>query len=116
MIGIRSDTIANVSAHEIVRRVRRDSHLSLRELAERASTSHSTISAYEAERIEPSMAVVERLVRAAGFAMTNETSLRIRGSRPEERGDELAQVLELAAMFPARHSKTLTFPRFGLRR
>ena len=32
---------------------------------------------------------------------------------PAARGRELAEVLELAAVFPARHTRTLTAPKFG---
>jgi hypothetical protein len=38
------------------------------------------------------------------------------GPDREARGRELAEVLELAAEFPARHGRSLNFPRFGLAR
>lgn len=87
--------------------------LSLRELAERAGTSHSTIAAYEAGRKTPTTATFERLVRACGYAVDVEVSQRVRGDAELARGDELVAVLELASQFPARHAPRLEAPVFG---
>ena len=100
---------------EVVRAARIRSRLSLRELAARAGTSHSTLAAYEAGRVSPSVDTVERIVRAAGFELQPQLARRIRGDERLPRGDELIQALELAEMFPARHEPELTFPRFGPR-
>jgi transcriptional regulator with XRE-family HTH domain len=93
---------------------RRTSGLSLRELAARANTSHSAI-AYEHGRTSPTLATLERILAAAGFAI--DVNLSHRPGRDEvdraARGRELIEVLELAAMFPATHDPTLTFPKFG---
>jgi len=86
--------------------------LSLRRLAERSGTSHATIAAYEAGRVHPSLPVVERITRAAGFRLA--IGLVPAVDEPgHRRGDELVQVLELAALFPARHTPDLRYPRFG---
>lgn len=96
----------------LIRRARAGAGLSLRALAGRAGTSHSTLAAYEAGRKAPSLATLERIVRAAGFNLAVELT-PARAMDPGDRGRELAQVLELAEQFPARHSPTLEFPVFG---
>lgn len=96
-----------------LRRVRTRAGLSLRQLARRAGTSHSTLAAYESGRVTPGVETIDRIVRAAGFALDLEVSPRVGGADAEERGRELVAVLELAARFPARHERTLSFPRFG---
>jgi transcriptional regulator with XRE-family HTH domain len=101
------------SAAATLRRVRTRAGLSLRQLARRAGTSHSTLAAYEAGRVTPGVETIERIVRAAGFALDLEVSPRAGGADAEARGRELVAVLELAAQFPARHDPTLQFPRFG---
>ncbi|CAN5519853.1 hypothetical protein BH23ACT3_BH23ACT3_11150 [soil metagenome] len=104
-----------MDAARLIRTTRRCAGLTLRELAHRAGTSHSTISAYEAGRIVPSVATLERILRAAGFDAHVSLSTRA-GGGPEDRearGRELVEVLELAEMFPARHARELEYPRFG---
>ena len=101
-----------VNAASLLQRARANSGLSLRHLAERAGTSHSTISAYEAGHVNPSMHTVERIIRAAGFGLTIDL-VPIVDNAAHNRGNELLQVLELAAQFPVRHSPDLRFPRFG---
>jgi transcriptional regulator with XRE-family HTH domain len=91
-----------MEAATVLRRARRRSRLTLRELAGRAGTSHATLSAYEAGRKVPTVATLDRIVRAAGG-----------GAARAARGQELIDVLELASMFPARHEPELSFPRFG---
>ena len=87
--------------------------LTLRQLGELAGTSHSTLAAYEAGRKSPNVATLDRILRAAGFAVDVELHRRQRGTSKLSRGEELAAVLELAAAFPARHAKTLQMPVFG---
>lgn len=96
-----------------LRAARRRSGLTLRALAGRAGTSHSTLAAYEAGRKVPTVETLDRVVRAAGFEVAIELTPTIGGSDPAARGEELAEVLELAARFPARHARTLEFPQFG---
>lgn len=88
--------------------------MSLRELARRARTSHSAISAYETGRKSPTADTVDRIVRASGFALDATLCRRIYGDeRGGARGEELEAVLLLAEQFPARHSPGLAAPVFG---
>lgn len=91
--------------------VRSRALLSLRQLAARAHTSHATLAAYEAGRVDPGAATVERVARAAGY----ELEAALVRSLPDhaERARELLDVLDLAEQFPARHSPTLHCPVFG---
>ena len=101
-----------MDAATLIRQARSGSGLSLRQLAHRAGTSHATLSAYEAGRVDPSVHTVQRIIRCAGFDPAVVLVPRV---DPTEsgRGDELVQVLELAAQFPARHTRRLQYPRFG---
>jgi transcriptional regulator with XRE-family HTH domain len=103
-----------MNAAGLLRRARVGSGLTLRHLAERAGTSHSTLSAYETGHVNPSMQTVQRIVRAAGFGLAVDL-VPIVDSPAHDRGDELVQVLELAAQFPARHHADLRYPRFAAR-
>jgi transcriptional regulator with XRE-family HTH domain len=105
-----------VNAAAAIREARQRAGLTLRALAARAGTSHATIAAYEAERVVPSVATLDRIVRAAGFALDATLSRRVDSMGALSRGDELAAVLALAEAFPARHTPTLTYPPFPRRR
>ena len=96
-----------------LRRARRRSGLTLRNLATRAGTSHSTLAAYEAGRKVPSVETLDRVVRAAGYELAVELAPSVGGPDPAARGKELAEVLELAARFPVRHSEKLEFPKLA---
>jgi transcriptional regulator with XRE-family HTH domain len=96
---------------ELIRTARQRRGLTLRALAERAGTSHSTLSAYETRTKTPTVATLERILRAAGYAIDGEVERRVTDG--DERGSELVAVLELAEQFPARHAARLTYPRFG---
>ena len=87
-------------AAELVRTARRSSSLTQRALAKLAGTSHPTVARYEAGRIQPSLATLERLVEAAGYALDVRLERRIRSSNGLDRGEELMMALELAAQFP----------------
>ena len=65
--------------------------------------------AYESGRKVPSVDTLGRLLRAAGF----EPMVDLVPAPDDRRGEELIEALDLAAQFPARHSRTLRFPRFG---
>jgi transcriptional regulator with XRE-family HTH domain len=101
-----------VDAAVIVRRARRRSGLSLRALAVRAGTSHSALAAYESGRKVPTVETLDRIVRAAGFELGVELTPAVGGIDRDARGRELAEVLDLAEQFPARHSETIEFPVF----
>lgn len=97
----------------LLRQARKGSRLTLRALAERAGTSHATLSAYESGRKVPTTATFARIVRAAGFDLTTTLTPLVGDIDPADRGRELEEVLELAAQFPARHHRPLRFPIFG---
>ena len=59
----------DMNAAVALRAARRQSGLTLRGLAERAGTSHSTLAAYEAGRVTPTVDTFDRIVRAAGYAV-----------------------------------------------
>jgi transcriptional regulator with XRE-family HTH domain len=103
-----------VDAARTLRRSRLEAGLTLRALAERAGTSHATLAAYEAGRAVPRVDTLDRILRAAGYATDIEVTRRADASEAQRRakGDELRQALDLAAMFPARHSRRLRFPGF----
>ncbi len=102
-----------MEAAPALRSARRRAGLSLRALAARAGTSHSTLAAYEAGRKAPSVDTFERVLRAAGYELRAELTPAVGGPDAAARGRELVEVLDLAARFPARHSPRLDFPRFG---
>lgn len=86
--------------------------LSLRELAERAQTSHATLSAYEKGRKVPSVTTFLRILEACGNVVDIRLLPRIRERDGIPRGEELASVLMLAAQFPARAARHLELPVF----
>jgi transcriptional regulator with XRE-family HTH domain len=100
-----------MDAAAVIRTARAGAGLSLRGLAGRAGTSHATLSAYETGRVDPSVHTVDRIVRAAGFDVDWSLARRAPGG---DRGRELVEALELAALFPARHRPELAFPPFGV--
>jgi len=102
-----------MDAGTTIRRARRQAHLSLRQLARAAGTSHATLSAYEAGRKQPGVDTLTRILRAAGYELEGQLTPAVGGVDREARGRELAEVLELAAHFPARHDATLGYPIFG---
>ena len=99
-------------AHTL-QRARESARLTLRELGQRAGTSHSTLSAYEKAQKVPSVATFLRILEGCGFAVDIHLSPRIRERGGLERGKELEQALELARQFPARHARKLNYPRFS---
>jgi transcriptional regulator with XRE-family HTH domain len=104
-----------MDAATTLRRARKRAGLSLRVLAARAETSHSTLAAYEAGRKVPTVDTFDRVVRAAGYEVGVELTPTVGGADPAARGRELEEALELAAQFPARHARVLEFPRFRAR-
>lgn len=100
-----------MDAASVLRATRTRAGLTLRELATSAATSHSTLAAYESGRKVPSVDTLDRIIRATGHVLEADTR-RVAFSGPS-RGAELADVLRLAAMFPARHTPLLNYPVFG---
>lgn len=72
------------TAGEIIRSARLHAGLSMRELARRAKTSHATLSRYEDGTVQPSLAVVQRIVGACGLEM------RIHLEAPDQSDHDLA--------------------------
>jgi transcriptional regulator with XRE-family HTH domain len=107
-------SIGVVDAARTLRRARLAAGLSLRALAERAGTSHATLSAYETGRAVPRIYTLDRILRAAGYAADIGVARRPDATEAERRakGEELRQAIELAEMFPARLSRSICFPRF----
>jgi transcriptional regulator with XRE-family HTH domain len=60
---------AGMTATELLGRARLDAGLSQEELARRAHTSRTTLSAYEHGRKSPTLATVERLLAQTGYAL-----------------------------------------------
>ncbi len=102
-----------MDAATTLRRARDRAGLSLRALAARADTSHSTLSAYETGRKVPTVETFARIVRAAGYDVELELLPAVGGVDRTARGRELVDVLELAELFPARTGATLEYPRFA---
>ena len=101
-----------MDAAVILRRVRQHAGLTLRELAVRARTSHSTLAAYESGRVTPTVSTFDRIIGAAGLTVDAAVRTKPYLGTTEARGRELAEVLDLAGGFPARHAATLEFPVF----
>jgi len=100
-----------------IKQARRRSALSARELARRAGTSHATLLAYEAERIDPGTKVAGRILAAAGFRPRLELDALPVTANGRLAGDELADVLELAEHLPHRpRRRHLDAPIFPGRR
>ena len=100
-------------AGRLLKNARLRAQLSLRELAARGATSHSTIVAYEQGRKSPGVDVYIRLINACGVDLGLVSSPRLHFPEPDERGKELEEVLNLAEKFPARHKLHIQYPRFG---
>lgn len=99
------------SALELAR-ARRRAGLSQRELAARAGTSQATISAYEAGHKQPSVAVLDRLLRAAGAELhVGDAPARRSTTEFERAGRQLAEVIALAEALPYRPARRLRYPR-----
>lgn len=103
-----------MDAGYLIRTARRRAGYSLRELAGRAGTSYSTLSDYERGVKVPALSTLVRIVEAAGFALEaslEDATVPVRLDRDQRpRGEQLAEVLDLAAQFPTRHTKRLRYP------
>ena len=93
-----------------LRIARRRAGLSQRALATRAGTSQATLSAYEAGRKVPTLAVLDRLLTAAGAELAVGRPPR-EPAELEQAGRHLVAVLELAEALPFRRDGELAFPR-----
>ena len=104
---------SGVEAAAVLRDARARAGLTLRALARRAGTSHATVHAYETGAKVPRVDTLDRLVRAAGFALEAGLGARPPAGDAAARARELVDALDLAAAFPAEHDAELRFPRFG---
>ncbi len=89
-------------AGHLVRDARLRAGLSLRALAARAGTSHTTLATYEAGRKTPGFETLRRILSACGFDVEVRLSRRVRERDGLPRGEELEEVLRLADTFPVR--------------
>ncbi|MCB1038710.1 MAG: helix-turn-helix transcriptional regulator [Acidimicrobiales bacterium] len=98
---------------QILRTCRVQRGLSLRELGVRASTSHSTLAAYEAGRKVPGADTLVRILRATGHDLViGSVAIDLTGDGGRSRGEQLEEVLALADQLPRRHAPTLDAPIF----
>ena len=104
-----------MNAGQTLLKARTTAGLGLRQAARLANTSHATLSAYENDRKMPSVATFLRILEACNYSVDIALNPRIRQREGLLRGDELMQVLDLAEQFPAKHKKTLGFPKFPSR-
>jgi transcriptional regulator with XRE-family HTH domain len=104
-----------VNVPELIRDARVSAGLTQTELADRSGTSQATISAYEHGAKTPTPDTLARVLGAAGVRLTAvaaSSPVRVPGADElDRRSRVLAQVLELAERLPAKHSRTLRFPR-----
>jgi transcriptional regulator with XRE-family HTH domain len=99
-----------MEAATVLRSARQRGALTLRALARDAETSHATLAAYEAGRVNPSVATLERIVRAAGFEVTATLTRTV--ADEARRARELRAALELAEQFPRRGRRAERLPIF----
>ncbi len=112
---MQSETLYMQRMAHILRSARSTAGLSLRQLAARAGTSHSTLLAYEKARKAPAVTTFLRILEACGQAVDVQLSPRVRERDGLPRGEELREVLELAEAFPLKKPRRLDYPRFGSR-
>lgn len=98
---------------EQMRQVRFEAGLSLRELANKANTSHATLLAYEKGLKSPSISTWLRIMEAAGYSVNLQMHRRIREKDGIKRSEELAAVLGLAEQFPAKVPRYMDYPIFS---
>jgi len=101
-----------MDAAVLLQEARRRSGLSRRKLAQRGGTSASTLSAYESGTSVPSVATLERLLRAAGF----EAEVTLRPAHPtdeRELTEEIAALFSFVDALPRRQRGPLEYPIFG---
>ena len=92
-----------VAIGDLIRSAREAAGLSQRELALRAGTKQSTISAYENGRKTPSAATLERLAEAAGSHLVLQPDISRRAARPSA---VLHHEREAVMNIAARHGAT----------
>jgi transcriptional regulator with XRE-family HTH domain len=97
-----------MDASTLLRTARTRAGLSQRALAAAAGTSQAAIATIEAGRKQPTVATLDRLLRAAGTELVTadpEQAALLRRAR------RLEDVLHLAEALPFRRERVLRFPR-----
>jgi transcriptional regulator with XRE-family HTH domain len=104
-----------MDAATLVRDARRRAGLTQAELAARAGISQPVVAAYERGRRDPTVGMLDKLLRAAGF----EVDARLVPARTlpdaERVARELRQVLDLADALPHHPKRELAYPRLARR-
>jgi transcriptional regulator with XRE-family HTH domain len=90
---------------------RRRAGLSQRDLARRARTSAAAVCLYERGERVPRVDTLERLLAAAGAALSLDAHLAP-AIDVRTLGRDLVAVLDLAVRLPQRHAPTLEYPPF----
>ena len=70
-------SVLRMHGPDIIKAARYRANLTQAELAERAGTTQTIVSRYESRRVQPTFAMVERLVAAAGLQMELELVTRV---------------------------------------
>lgn len=98
----------------MLRSARARAGLTQAQLARRTGTSQATLSQYENGRKEPTVAVLDRLLAAAGARLVLEVDhppVKVPSRAEVELVDRTFQdVLALAAALPVRHDAELAYP------
>jgi transcriptional regulator with XRE-family HTH domain len=98
-----------------LRRARQRAGFTQAELARRAGTSQTAVSAYESAAKQPSLATLTRLLAATGSQLrivpTSDSPYEPSLSDHDAVARRLLDVLSLAEALPARHTRELRFPR-----
>ena len=110
-VHIQTDILSRMDVGATLRAVRARSGLTQLDLAARAGTSQATLSAYENGSKQPSVATLERVLRAAGARLAVEPVAPRRVMPSRHAGERLADVLALAEALPAKHDPNLRYPR-----
>jgi transcriptional regulator with XRE-family HTH domain len=104
-----------MDASLLLREARRRAGLSRRQLARQGGTSASTLSAYESGASVPSVATLERLLRAAGFE-PEVTLKRAPDSDERELTEKIEALFEFIDALPRKERGELDYPVFGASR
>ena len=102
-----------MNAARALHHARRRAKLTQRQLAAATGVAQPTIARIERGLEVPRVDTLDRLVRAAGFALEAGLGARPPAGDAAARARELVDALDLAAAFPAEHDAELRFPRFG---
>ncbi len=96
-----------MDAASLITSARRRAGLTGRELARRAGTSATTLSAYEHGRVDPSVATLRRIIRACGF----EPEIRLsKVVIDEQRTQQIEDLLEFTDRVGGRRSFYMVAP------